>query len=371
MPTEGRSVRQIADFFETCKAEVLAQWQQETRALLQKLNLDQPTITEHVPETIDLIIDDLDKCCTGEISTEDIAGSPSSHGIQRFREGLNVGEVVTEFNLLRSAFATVAEQHGLLIPGEAMRIINHRIDGAVRLAVMAFAHEQAHLRQTQDDEHLAFLAHDLRTPLSAISLLVQELSLTLDPAFAAANAETLDILRRNLTRVEELIKRVLSDRARPAIHGSSFKPEFRVFELWPVVQRLLADLDSVAARQEITVTNAVPRRISVNADAGLIAQVFQNLLSNAFTYSGGGQVIITAAEKGDRVTCCVRDNGSGIAPELLGRIFEKSTSDPGKSGTGLGLAIVNQIIEAHGGAISVESAPDSGASFCFTLPTPP
>lgn len=370
MPAQSCSVRHLADFFRTRKNQVIAEWLRETSQLLEKLNLDQPAIRNHVPQMIDLIIEDLDACRTGDLSTGGNPNDPANHGIQRFREGLDVGEVVTEFNLLRSAFATLAHRHELLIPGEAMRIVNYRIDAAVRLAVTAFAQEQADLREEQDDEHLTFLVHDLRTPLNAISLLVDEIGLSLDPAFAAENAETLGMLRRNLTRLDELIKSVLSARQRPATSGNSFKPEFRVFELWPVMQRLVTDLAPVAAEQDIAVTNAVPRSVSVNADAGLISQVFQNLLSNAFKYSRGGKVVISASEKEGRIACCVRDNGAGIAPELLGKIFEKRTTDPGKSGTGLGLAIVNQIVEVHGGTISVESAPGSGASFCFTLPAP-
>ena len=86
------------------------------------------------------------------------------HGVQRFHDGLDVGEVVAEYNLLRVAFNTVAERHDLYIVGDASRIINHRIDEAVRMAVMAFAAQQALMRKERDSEHLAFIAHDLRTP---------------------------------------------------------------------------------------------------------------------------------------------------------------------------------------------------------------
>ena len=371
MPTQSCSVLEVADFYAQRKEEVIAQWQCETSDLLQRLNLDQPVIRDHVPQIVDLIIWDLRTSRDGTKSTENHPTSPATHGSQRFRDGLDIGEVVTEFNLLRAAFATVAEQHQLLIPGEAMRIINFRIDAAVRTAVTAFAQAQSELRLSETDDHLAFLAHDLRTPLNAVSLLIQELSMSLDPAFAAENAETLECLKRNLDRVEDLIKRVLVAHADTPGNGATFRPVFRQFELWPLVQRLVSDFKSVAAEHEITVINAIPRSIRVDADAGLVSQVFQNLLANAFKYARAGQVIITAVEKDDRIACCVRDNGSGIAPELVETIFDKHATDPHNPSTGLGLALSKQIVQLHRGMISVESLPGSGTSFCFTLPLPP
>jgi signal transduction histidine kinase len=108
--------------------------------------------------------------CDGTLSAEHTRGSPPVHGVQRFHDGLDVGEVVAEYNLLRVAFITVAERHHFYLVGEAARIINHRIDEAVRMAVMAFAAQQALIHKEHEDQHLAFIVHDLRTPLYADSV---------------------------------------------------------------------------------------------------------------------------------------------------------------------------------------------------------
>ena len=307
----------------------------------------------------------------GVLSEEHTRGSPPVHGVQRFHDGLDVGEVVAEYNLLRVAFITVAERHNLYLVGEAARIINLRIDQAVRLAVMAFAAQQALIRKEQDDEHLAFVAHDLRTPLNAVGLLVDQLKSGLGQKTLDQTGNLFEILQRNLQRLEHLINKVLENNVQPSPLGSSFRPERRIFELWPLVQRLILDLKSVSSKHDVEVVNDIPHALTVYADAGLISQVFQNLLGNAFKYAAQGRVVVGAREDAGCVTCVVHDNGAGIPLEMLAKVFEKSATDPDKEGTGLGLTIVKQIVDAHGGTVLAESTPGAGAKFTFTIPSSP
>jgi two-component system, OmpR family, phosphate regulon sensor histidine kinase PhoR len=362
------SVERLAEVFATCQEEIICEWRVQARELLSALNLDKLTITDHLPDIIGEITRDLALRRDGELSIEHTRGSPPVHGVQRFHDGLNVGEVVTEYNLLRTAFITVANRHGLQVEGEAARIINHRVDEAVRLAVTSFAAQQALIRQEQDDDHLAFIAHDLRTPLNAVSLLVDELSDCLDPQIVAANADTFTVLRRNLARLDDLIKRVLVAKVENDGTGTSFRPVRRVFELWPLVQRLIADLAAISKQSATNVVNEIPRSLTVFADAGLISQVFQNLLGNAFKYAASGQVTVSARDEDGVVQCEVRDNGAGIPLDMLDKVFDKLATDPARKGTGLGLAIVKQIIQAHGGDVNAASIQGSGAMFTFSLP---
>ena len=202
----------------------MSEWRVQASELLRELNLDKPTLTDHLPDLVAEITRDLALRREGAISDEQTRGSPPVHGVQRFHDGLDVGEVVAEYNLLRVAFITVAERHGLYLVGEAARIINHRIDEGVRMAVMAFAAQQALIRKEQEDEHLAFIAHDLRTPLNAVSLLVDQLKYELDEKEAAESAEVFEVLRRNLQRVEDLIKKVLETKVQPSGAGVRFSP---------------------------------------------------------------------------------------------------------------------------------------------------
>ena len=344
------------------------EWRIQAGELLRNLDLDKPTLTNHLPDLVAEITRDLALGRGGNLSREQTRGNPPTHGVQRFHDGLDIGEVVAEYNLLRVAFITVAERHGLYLVGEAARIINHRIDQGVRMAVTSFAAQQALIRKEQENEHLAFIAHDLRTPLNAVCLLVDQLKYGLDQKTVDETGNLFEILQRNLQRVEQLIKQVLDTKVQPTAMGSSFRPERRSFELWPLVQRLILDLDAVSSEHDIEVVNEIPHTLTVYADAGLISQVFQNLLGNAFKYAARGRVVVTAEENDGAVTCVVRDNGAGIPLEMLARVFDKLATDPEKTGTGLGLVIVKQIVEAHGGTVHAESVQGAGARFTFTIP---
>lgn len=370
MPEEHPTVEALARVFAECREEIIDEWRTQAGKALAELKLDRATLTDHVPDLVTGIIRDLSDRREGRVQPDAVPSGQPRHGVQRVSDGLDVGEVVEEFNLLRAAFFTIADRHSLLLIGEAARIISRRIDTDVRMAVVAFAERQAHLLKEGEDEHLAFIAHDLRTPLNAVNLLVDELKETCTDHAVPEVDELFESLKRNLQRVEGLIKRVLDAHAQPAGMVSSLQPERRTFELWPVAQRLIFDLAAVAKNQGVAVTNEIPRQLTVCADAGLIAQVFQNLLSNAFKYASRGRVTLTASEDADGVVCTVRDSGEGIPPEMLPKVFDKLATDPEKEGIGIGLAIVKQIVEAHGGSITAESTHGAGASFRFTLPAP-
>ncbi len=365
---EACTAEHLAEVFGRCQEEIITEWRVEAGQLLRALKLDKPTLTDHMPDVVAEITRDLALSREGILSVEHQRGSPPAHGVQRFYDGLDVDDVVAEYNLLRVAFITVAERHGLYVVGEAARIINHRIDEAVRLAVTSFAAQQALIRKEQQDEHLAFIAHDLRTPFNAVLLLIDALKEGLDAKAITEAGDLFELVTRNLNRVDDYIKRVLDLNLQPSAAGSSFRPERRTFELWPLVQRLILDLRSVSSKHDIEVLNEIPRRLTMHADAGLISQVFQNLLGNAFKYAASGRVLVSANENGDGVNCVVHDNGAGIPLEMLAKVFDRSATDPEKEGAGLGLAIVKQIVDAHDGTVTAESTHGAGATFSFTIP---
>jgi signal transduction histidine kinase len=84
-----------------------------------------------------------------------------------------------------------------------------------------------------------------------------------------------------------------------------------------------------------------------------------------------GRVAVNARLESEHIICTVQDNGPGIPPHMLPKVFDKHATDPAKGGTGLGLAIVKQIVEAHGGTVSAESSAGSGATICFSIPDGP
>jgi signal transduction histidine kinase len=222
--------------------------------------------------------------------------------------------------------------------------------------------------QRRREEHFAFIAHDVRTPLNAIALTATMLAEDLGPD-EDESADMLRVLQRNVERIDVIIRRVLAEEKNLAtVEGVRLVR--REIDLWPLVYRLLLDLRPVIDAAHIQIKNLVPRDLTVNADADALVRALQNLVGNAVKFAPGGEIEIGAIQSETGVECWVTDNGVGIESERIKRIFEKLETDPDptRGGFGLGLAICKQLVEAHGGMISVESEPGHGATFRFTIP---
>jgi hypothetical protein len=246
------------------------------------------------------------------------------------------------------------------LQGEPFHILNRVLDGAIGLAVKTFAAARALEVRGRREEYLSFVAHDLRTPLNAISLATSVLELAVPSRSAvAAHAQMFKTLRRNVQHLDALVDKVIEENT-GLLSELGIKLERRTFDLWPLVEALVHDLHPVAHAAGTRLLNEVPDDLVVYADAGLLRRVFQNVIANAIAYTPRGEVLIGArqSESGVHGTleCWVRDNGEGIPRERLEKVFDKSETDPAKEGGwGLGLAIVKTFVEAHDGAVSVES----------------
>ena len=148
------------------------------------------------------------------------------------------------------------------------------------------------------------------------------------------------------------------------------KDNYQISEILDSVSSRLASLTEHHQLQ-VLIPSGLP---SVFVDQMRIGQVLTNLVENATKYSSeGSPITIEAQLTGDQINVSVTDRGQGIAPELLGRVFDRfyqaeSIVTGRKSGTGLGLSICRGILEAHGGKIWVESEVGKGSKFSFSLP---
>jgi signal transduction histidine kinase len=364
-------LRQLADLIETRREELLADWRLEVRELPSAANLDTPTLNDHMPALVDEIVLALRRMSEETIAETLLQGSPPEHGQQRQQAGFDIVEVVAEYNILRGCIHDLASRADLVLHGKPFHILNRVLDGAIGLAVQTFATHQALEMQRRREEYLAFVAHDLRTPLSAISLAARVLELSSamrDPA--PQLSQMLTTLHRNVRNLQDLVDAVLkeSDHVRTE---TGLKLERRRFDLWPLVQSLIQDLNPVAGTASTQITNEIPVDLELVADASLVRRVFQNLVANAIKYTPRGEVRIGARVADDPrvVECWVQDNGAGIAADRLQSIFDKLESEgTDETGGGLGLAIVRTFVEAHGGRVIVQSRIGDGSTFRFTLP---
>ncbi|HEY4240728.1 MAG TPA: ATP-binding protein [Kofleriaceae bacterium] len=205
----------------------------------------------------------------------------------------------------------------------------------------------------------AAIAHDIRTPLTSISLNVQILRRKL--ALSPDDVEHLDIALEELARLDHSVAEIL-DFAKPV---RLVQEPIDVGELLEATARGLA---RVLSERGVTLRSSASA-LTVNGDRQRLRQVLVNLVDNAADASGpGAEVTLRAAAAADqRVAIEIEDHGRGIAQSDLARIFEPFyTTRP--DGTGLGLAIVHKVVRAHGGDITVRSTPGAGSTFTVVLP---
>jgi PAS domain S-box-containing protein len=222
------------------------------------------------------------------------------------------------------------------------------------------------------EEFLSIASHELKTPLTSLQLQVQMLQ-------RAAQKDTLARLPadRVLTmlgtaerQTKHLVKLIntLLDISRVSGHLELRREEI---DLAAVVRDVAAQLEPELAVAGCRLTVDAPAPVVGAWDRARLEQVVTNLLSNAGKYGRGQPIAVTLTGTGDRARLVVRDQGIGIAPEHLGRIFERferAVSAHNYGGLGLGLYIVRQIVEAHGGTIAVTSTPGAGSTFVVDLP---
>lgn len=349
---------------------LLSRWREQVRLLPSAQHLNVPTLNDHIPGLLDELADALRERSDESIAEALREGSPPDHGLQRVQDGFDIAEVVAEYNILRGCLHDLADANGIRLQGEAFHILNRVLDGAIGLALEAFATQRALEVQQRREEYLAFVAHDLRTPLNAISLAARVLEVKIPAQPNDESVHMLKTLHRNVRQLEALVGKVLEENSNLQTE-IGIKLERRSLDLWPLVEALIHDLHPVAGTSSTLLVNGVADDLVIFADAGLLRRIFQNLIGNAIAYTPRGEIRIGAQEctAGGAVECWVSDNGAGIPPELLDKVFEKGESDPGReASTGLGLAIVKTFVEAHGGTVRAESVEGKGTTIRFTLP---
>lgn len=363
-----RVLQQLSTLLLDERETLLAHWRAKVLEIPAARKLDTPALNDHMPQFIAELAIALKRVEDGE--PEPNVASPPAHGSQRFEDGFDIEEVVGEYNVVRSCILELAEHRQVSVQGRALRVLNDVLDAAIGEAVKTFAECQAVETQRRREEYLAFVAHDLRTPLNAITLATHILELRWPDGTADPDTDrVMRTLRRNTRHLESLVSRVLEENTH-LLTELGVKLERRRFELWPLVEGVMLDMQPIAIDKKTVLVNQVPDDLPLLADAGLVRRIFQNLLANAIDYAPGGIVTVGARETGPEgpVECWVADNGPGIPAERLARVFDALETDPERDGTGLGLAIVKTFVEAHEGSVSVESSPGKGCTFRFTLP---
>ncbi|MDJ1467106.1 sensor histidine kinase [Xanthocytophaga flava] len=221
-------------------------------------------------------------------------------------------------------------------------------------------------------EFVANISHELKTPIFAAQGFIHTL---LDGAIEDEKVRDkfLEKSARSLDNLNILVQDLLT---LSRMESGEIKMQFSHFDLYQLTSDIFEQLEETAIAKNIKLKfdkHQIPKMIAY-ADKNRISQVMTNLIDNAIKYGNeAGKVVVEIESEKDQLVVSVRDDGPGIEPEHLKRIFERfyrveKSRSKDSGGTGLGLAITKHIVEAHGSKITVTSKPGKGTQFRFKLP---
>lgn len=227
--------------------------------------------------------------------------------------------------------------------------------------------EQNHILERTSRAKTEFLSntsHEMRTPLTVISVNIQTVAEILeDMGEAVKDGEAAELLQNAQQEIMRLARMVGGTLTLAAMSENMDKQAVK----FSTLLRSSAEMFSLHLQKQGNVLNVdIAEGLNVFGNADLLAQVVANLLQNAAAYTEQGRIILRAEKTGHEILVTVTDTGTGIAAELLPHVFERGVST---GGTGFGLYLCKTVVESHGGRIWIESTLGSGTTTSFALPT--
>lgn len=352
----------VDEVLQAHKDAVVEDWKGRVAGTLSPQAMPAPEIVDSLPMLLDEIIDNLRRVrsAPGEVALLDHSAVAAEHGSQRFRAGFSLQAVVREYNILRECIFDLLEAAGTSVSLLEVRVLSHALSTAVADAAGRFSQERDEQLERQAGEHLAFLAHELRNPITSGQFALELLRTRKQPS-----GRELDVLQRSLSRLQELIDHSL---VQIRLRRMEMHPERT--RLAGLVREVVSECEVDAEIKGCSLRLQLDDDVEVVCDPRLIGSALSNLIRNAVKFTRPGGVIdvrLRAAE--GLATLEVEDECGGLPPgkvEELFTPFMQARSD--RRGFGLGLAIAKHAVEQHGGAIQVHDVAGKGCVFLISLP---
>lgn len=356
----------VSKFLERQRDILIERWLEKIRATLPtEATLTDQEILNSLQLFLDQIIAGLHSM-DGTLVAEKYSPLARDHGGQRQALKRSIVDLVQEYSLFFEVVMERASERGEHLDERGLLELSKCLYTGAAEAVAQFAKQQEEERRRIDYEHFAFLAHELRNPLSSARL-----AFDITRHRGAADDRTMDVMGRSLTRLSELIDASISQ-ARLAILGTGSELRRERVSTRDLVAEALAESAMDAEARGIRFVTDSDVDIMVNVDRRLMRSALTNLVRNAVKFTrAGGTIAVRTRTDDRRAAIDVEDECGGLSPDGAERLFAAFLQDGNdRSGFGLGLAIAKQAIDAHDGAIMVNNVPGKGCVFTIDLPWP-
>ena len=318
-------------------------------------------LLDRIPAFIDEIIAAL---YPDAVPLPSISGNAEEHGAQRLRLHFDVAEVVREYGYLHECIIEIARDARVEIDAHEQQVISRWLNNGIADAVAQYVKHRDEEQERQRSEHLGFIAHELRNPLSAARAALQRLR----GRELAAGGSGVELLDRSLRRAADMIDNALSHASLTL--GVEPKPE--PVALADLFHDIEVDASIDAEARDVDLIFDTAGGALIDADPRLLRSAVFNLVHNALKFSPGGSAVkVSARSDRERTTIEVADACGGLPPGKIEDLFSPLVQrGENRSGFGLGLAIARQAVEAQGGDIGVRDLPGKGCVFRIQLPAP-
>lgn len=284
------------------------------------------------------------------------------HGRHRFFGGTDLRTVVLEFETILEVLVDMVIDYAPRVELAAWMRLHRWLFTGLKEAVATYTAARNQQLEEQTSEYLSFLAHELRNPVTSLSLALQ----VMRKRIGAEEKRSADIMARNLDRIMDLIDQQLVGLRLQA--GVPVHPERLDAReaLWHASTNLQPNATS---KNQHIVIDAEPGLV-FPGDARLVRSVLSNLIGNAIKFSHEAATIILRAHRTDSaIEIGVEDECGGLSEHAIDRMFEPFVQlGVDRSGHGLGLPIARQAMEAHGGSLRVRNIPGKGCEMIATFP---
>lgn len=266
-------------------------------------------------------------------------------------------------------FDEVSDWHLLLFSLVVMAGLAFLLHRYARRMDERISREQAAKENQMRRELTQNIAHELKTPVA--SILGYTDTILDDPQMSPETQ--LQFIQRTNAQAQRLTALLQDISTLNRMDYAAHQLTMERTDVSEIVGDIVQEITIPLEKRHMRLNNCLPQSIIIKGNPSLVYSIFRNLIDNAINYAGEGTTIdISAKPSDDRWTFRFRDNGVGIAPEHLPRIFERfyridKSRSRSMGGTGLGLAIVKNAVVLHGGTITVRLAENGGLEFEFTL----